>query len=205
MTSYNTSNISLPSLKWWVSSVSWAGPFYWNGSANTLVPFKISVLLIYEAGLTHLQKSLLRQPVSRQPGLSYKHSKNFIRTQGISRASRIKQASWANRAGSLHIKRPLTPCSHSRTVIPAPFLEKSKAARYRFRRVASHIVHVAGGLLMCVVFFFCGSQSKNYSRAVSWTKVEKENDGRGACVKMINGIEKNQKCKCGWENIKRVS
>lgn len=112
MTSYNTSNISLPSLKWWVSSVSWVGPFYWNGSANTLIPFKISVLLIYEAGLTHLQKSLLRQPVSRQPGLSYKHSKNFIRTQGISRASRIKQASWANRAGSLHINRPLTLCSH---------------------------------------------------------------------------------------------
>ena len=53
-----------------------------------------------------------RQPVSRQPGLSYKHSKNFIRTQGISRASRIKQASWVNRAGSLHINRPLTLCSH---------------------------------------------------------------------------------------------
>ena len=53
-----------------------------------------------------------RQPVSRQPGLSYKHSNNFISTQGISRASRIKQASWANRADSLHINRPLTLCSH---------------------------------------------------------------------------------------------
>ena len=110
-----------------------------------------------------------RQPVSRQPGLSYKHSKNFIRTQGISRASRIKQASWANRAGSLHINRPLTLCSHYarylcsgkktkprigllftlRTVISAPFLERSQAAHYRFRRVASHIVYVAGGFLMC--------------------------------------------------------
>ena len=97
---------------WRVSSVSWAGPFCWDVSANTLVPFQIFVLLIYEAVLTHLPKSWLRQPVSRQPGLSYKHSKHFIRTQRISQASQTKQTSWANRAGSLHINRPLTLCSH---------------------------------------------------------------------------------------------
>ena len=97
---------------WWVSSVSWAGPFCWDVSANTLVPFQIFVLLIYEAVLTHLLKSWLRQPVSRQPGLSYKHSKHFIRTQHISQASQTKQTSWANRAGSLHINWPLTLCSH---------------------------------------------------------------------------------------------
>ena len=97
---------------WWVSSVSWAGPFCWDVSANTLVPFQIFVLLIYEAVLTHLPKSWLRQPVSRQPGLSYKHSKHFIRTQRISQASQTKQTNWANRAGSLHINRPLTLCSH---------------------------------------------------------------------------------------------
>ena len=97
---------------WWVSSVSWAGPFCWDVSANTLVPFQIFVLLIYEAVLTHLPKSWLRQPVSRQPGLSYKHSKHFIRTQRISQASQTKQTNWANWAGSLHINRPLTLCSH---------------------------------------------------------------------------------------------
>ena len=35
-------------------------------------------------------------------------------------------------------------------------------------------------------FFFCGSQSKNYSCAVLLNQVEKENDGGGECVKMIN-------------------
>lgn len=145
-----------------------------------------------------------RQPVSRQPGLSYKHSKNFIRTQGISRASRIKQASWANRAGSLHINRPLTLCSHY-----ARYLCSGKKTKpgigLLFTLKNCDFGAISGKEPSCALPISKGSLAyKNYSRAIRWTKVEKENDERGACVKMINGVARNQKCKCGWENIKRV-
>ena len=165
-----------------------------------------------------MQKSLLRQPVSRQLGLSYKHSKNFIRTQGISRASRIKQASWANRAGSLHINRPLTLCSHyarylcsgkkTKPGIGLLFTLKNCDFGAVSGKEPSCALPISKGSLayslrswrffyVCFFSSFVGRKVRITAERYAEPRSKKKNDERGACVKMINGIARNQKCKCG--------